>query len=164
MEWTISPQLPFKHYICLWRLARVGGTLGRRHNNSIHLISTNNPSQTRKVTEEVQYGNNNDSNATLIRLGTHSLQKFRQQTSFFNGKGEQTYQALQMLHEYLQADIIRKDGLPSRTTRAVHGTRHMGSGRVQLGEQETSLTSSLVANNVPGNRESVDEEVLNDGH
>jgi hypothetical protein len=70
-----------------------------------------------------------------------------------------------MLHEHLQAHIVRKDRLPSIRTwrRPVHRVRHVRRGRVELRQQEPRLASTLVADDVPGYREAVNEEVLNNG-
>ncbi len=45
-----------------------------------------------------------------------------------------TYQAFEMLHEYLQANIIRKDGLSSTAslTCAIHSSRHVCRRRIQF--------------------------------
>ena len=67
-----------------------------------------------------------------------------------------------MLHEDLQTDIVREDGL-TRTRSwgaAIHSTRHVRRTGVELGEQETSLRASLVTDNVSRNGESISEEVL----
>lgn len=71
-----------------------------------------------------------------------------------------------MLHKHLQTDIIRKDCLASTSTgrRAIHRRRHMRRRRVELGQQKSSLTASLVADDVPRNWESVDEEFLQMPH
>lgn len=38
-----------------------------------------------------------------------------------------------MFHENLEADIVRKDGLPRSARRGtIHGSRHVGGGRVQF--------------------------------
>lgn len=69
-----------------------------------------------------------------------------------------------MLHEHLQADIIREDGLSTRITThpcwatAIH--IDVGSRRVQLGEQETCLGAPLVADYVSRDGEAVNEKVL----
>ena len=71
--------------------------------------------------------------------------------------GWNAYQTLQMLHEDLQTNIIRKDGL-SRTSaggRAIHRRRHMCRRGVELGKEESRLTSTLVAHEVARNGESV---------
>jgi hypothetical protein len=71
-------------------------------------------------------------------------------------------QTLQMFHEYLQADIIRKDGLPRPSTRcgAIHRRRHVRCRRVEFRQKETCLTPTLIANNVPGNGEPVNKKIL----
>ena len=67
-----------------------------------------------------------------------------------------------MLHEYLQTDIVREDGL-TRTRSwgaAIHSTRHVRRTGVELGQQETSLRASLVTDNVTWDGETVNEQVL----
>jgi len=69
-----------------------------------------------------------------------------------------------VLHEHLQAHIVRKDRLSSRIgahpprTTTIH--IDMRRGRVQLREQEPGLGTALVADDVPRDRKPVDEEVL----
>ena len=66
-----------------------------------------------------------------------------------------------MLHKNLQTDIVRENCLPTRNARvAVHSTGHVRCGRVQLGEKEPRLTSTLIADNVARNWETVNEEFL----
>lgn len=66
-----------------------------------------------------------------------------------------------MFHEYLQTDIVGENGLSVRARCvAIHACRHMGRRRVELGEKETSLTSTLITNDVPRNGESICQKVL----
>lgn len=67
-----------------------------------------------------------------------------------------------MLHKHLQAHVVCKDCLSRTRTlrRAVHGRRHVCRRRVQLGQQETRLTATLITHDVPWDREAVREEVL----
>ena len=71
-----------------------------------------------------------------------------------------------MLHKHLQADIVGEDSLAvaGASRLAVHARRHVRRRRVQLREEEPGLTSALVADNVPRNGESVDEEFLQSMH
>jgi hypothetical protein len=55
----------------------------------------------------------------------------------FSGK-RKTYQSLQMLHKHLQANIIRKDSLSSRSL-SIPTTRHVRCRRIQFTQQESSL-------------------------
>lgn len=75
---------------------------------------------------------------------------------------EETYQAFQVFHKDLQADIVRKDGLTCACawSRTVHACWHVCRWRVELRKQESSLTSSLVTDNVAGDWRTVDEKVL----
>ena len=69
-----------------------------------------------------------------------------------------------MLHEDLQADVVREDRLPCSRTRGrtIHTRGHVRRRRVELREQETRLTATLAADDVSLNRkvEPVREEVL----
>ena len=67
-----------------------------------------------------------------------------------------------MLHEDLQADVVREDRLARTRARgsAVHACRHMCRRRVELREQETRLRAALIADDVPWDREPIDQEVL----
>ena len=76
--------------------------------------------------------------------------------------GRKTHQTLQMLHEHLQANVVREDRLAiaSAGRRPVHARRHVCRRGIQLGQQEPSLRAVLVADNVTWDRESVSEQVL----
>ena len=67
-----------------------------------------------------------------------------------------------MLHERLQGHIVCEDGLralcPDTAVRP--GARRMCSRRVQLGQQETRLRASVIADDETGEREAVGNEVL----
>lgn len=67
-----------------------------------------------------------------------------------------------MLHEDLQTDIVRKDGLTSASAwgRAIHAGRHMCRRRVELRKQETCLTAALITYDVSRDRRAVDKKVL----
>ena len=67
-----------------------------------------------------------------------------------------------MLHEDLQADVVREDSLAGAAARgcAVHACRHVRRRRVELRQQEPRLATALVAHNVPRDREAVDEQFL----
>ena len=73
-----------------------------------------------------------------------------------------THQSLEMLHEYLQTDIVREDGL-SASCRciAVHASRHVCCRGIELGEEETSLRSTLIADDVTRDGEALRKEILN---
>ena len=75
------------------------------------------------------------------------------------------YQALQVLHEDLQANVVREDGLTIAAARglAIHARRHVRGGGVELREEETRLTAALVADDVPRDGEAVDKEFLREG-
>jgi hypothetical protein len=64
-----------------------------------------------------------------------------------------------MIHERLQADIIRENRLSSLTDAAIAGTR-VGGGRVEFGEQETGLGAAGVADDETREGEAVLDEVL----
>lgn len=78
-------------------------------------------------------------------------------------KIRQTYQTLQMLHEDLQADIIGKNRLTCPTRRAVHAPRHVRRRWVQLRQQESSLTASLVADDIAWDGEAIHKQLLRVG-
>lgn len=64
-----------------------------------------------------------------------------------------------MVHESLQTDIIREDGLCRLTDTAIGAGRVRGR-RVELGQQETSLRATGVADDESGQREAVLDEFL----
>lgn len=67
-----------------------------------------------------------------------------------------------MLHEHLQADVVGENSLAraGAASRAVHARRHVCCRGVQLGQQETRLTTALVANDVSRNREPINQKLL----
>ena len=67
-----------------------------------------------------------------------------------------------MLHEHLQTDIVRENGLPRIRTRgpAVHRCRHMRRRGVEFEQKESRLTSALVADNIARNGESIHQKIL----
>lgn len=67
-----------------------------------------------------------------------------------------------MLHEHLQAHVVREDGLAIARggRRAVHRRGHVRRRRVELRKEEARLAAALVADDVPRNGEAIDEEVL----
>lgn len=67
-----------------------------------------------------------------------------------------------MFHEHLQANIVREDSL-TRTSGlrgAIHGRGHVRRRGVELRQQESRLTATLIADDVSWDREAVTEEVL----
>ena len=64
-----------------------------------------------------------------------------------------------MLHKHLEAHVVGKDGSARRGS-AVGTAGHVGSGRVELGKEETRLAAVLVADNVAGDGETVHKQVL----
>lgn len=69
-----------------------------------------------------------------------------------------------MLHENLQAHVVREDRLPRARARgrAVHARGHVRRRRVQFRQKETRLTTALVADDVPRDREAIGEQFLQD--
>lgn len=67
-----------------------------------------------------------------------------------------------MLHKHLQAHVVGENRLSRTRTlrRTIHRRRHVRRRRIQLGQQETRLTSPLITHDIPWDRESVREEVL----
>jgi hypothetical protein len=65
----------------------------------------------------------------------------------------------QVVHERLQTDVIREDGL-CRLTHASVARRGMCRGRVQFREQETSLRAAGITDNESREREAVLDEIL----
>jgi hypothetical protein len=64
-----------------------------------------------------------------------------------------------VLHEDLQADIVGED---SRAGSSSVIAAHVRCRGIQLGEQETGLRASSVANNISRNGESVGDQFLKD--
>jgi len=67
-----------------------------------------------------------------------------------------------VLHEHLEADVVGKDGGALRAG-AVGAAGHVCGGRVQLGEKEACLRAVLVAHNIAGDREALEQELLRIG-
>jgi len=67
-----------------------------------------------------------------------------------------------MLHEHLQADVVREDSLPiiGSRTGTVHARGHVCRRRVQFRQKETGLTSTLITNDITWNRLPVRQKVL----
>ena len=65
-----------------------------------------------------------------------------------------------MFHEHLQTDIIRKDGRTCTWTRTVRVARHVRRRWVEFGQQETSLRTPLVTDDITRNRQTVFEQFL----
>lgn len=80
--------------------------------------------------------------------------------------GSNTNQSLEMLHEYLKTDVIRKYRLTSTSAwrRSIHRRRHVRRRRVQLRQQKPRLASSLIADDVPRYGEPVDQQILRVRH
>ncbi len=72
-------------------------------------------------------------------------------------------QPLQVFHEHLQRHIVREDGSATTTAATVHSTAHMRCRRVKLRQQESSLRTVLIANNVTRDGEAVCQQVLSIG-
>jgi hypothetical protein len=68
-----------------------------------------------------------------------------------------TYQALEVLHEHLQTHIISEDRLSGTASLigAIHPSRHVCRRWIELGEKEAGLATTLVANDVPRDRETI---------
>lgn len=65
-----------------------------------------------------------------------------------------------MLHERLQADVVREDRLRSLAHAAVRSGARVSSAGVELREEETRLTAAGVADDEAGEGESLADEVL----
>jgi hypothetical protein len=66
----------------------------------------------------------------------------------------------QMIHKGLQRHVVREDGLRCLGADAAISTSSVRRRRVQLGQQETSLRSTGITNNEPGQGETVRNEIL----
>ena len=64
-----------------------------------------------------------------------------------------------MVHESLQADIIREDGLGSLADATVRAGG-VGGGRVELGQQEACLGATCITHNEARQREAIRDEFL----
>ena len=65
-----------------------------------------------------------------------------------------------MLHKHLQAHIVRKDRLPASRSSPIRVARHVRRRRVQLAQQEPRLTSTLIANDVSRDGQTVFQQLL----
>lgn len=102
------------------------------------------------------------------------------------GVGEGTHETFEMLHEDLQRDVVREDGLQHErvvesvrlkrssivrerwqgtylaggTAGAVRAPGHMSGGRVELGEKEAGLRAALIGRDIARDRVAIRQQVL----